>query len=368
MSLLKRLSLIIILILIVLFARVAVVNAAVDQITLFIPGFEGPGALGRNVATVLNLQIWHTFRRAPWPNNPENLDFGRGLIIWDNRPLKSQSHREAEQMAKDIRILAQMVLWGKAYRYGNGVVVQTNLSIPAYNDFRDNQLEVWRISLQGKTVQVDIPRRRLEMSSIVLRSDVIERYSLPSALKIYKNRVGGEPIGEVGDSYIGIQFEPGLAKVRSGNIEGWVRLPELGKKPTEVVDFVAGVIRTFRGDWQGAASSMRRVIDNPSTRTPLRIDAYLYWGMALERLGKSGRCMIENAYRLNPYSLTTIQYMIMSDLSAMGRLAGVPKSEAQRSMIIQNIKGIINDNAYLFPKNYPWLRKVLKLIEEIPTS
>ena len=366
MILLKRLSLMIILI--ILITPVAVLNAAVDQITLFIPAFEGPRALGRNVATVLNLQIWQTFRRAPWPYNPENLDFGRGLIIWDNKALKSQSHREAERMAKNIYVLAQMVLWGKAYPYGNGVVVQTNLSIPAYNDFRDNQLEIWRISLQGRTVEVDIPRRRFEMSSIVLRSDIIERYTLPSALKIYKNRVGGEPIDDVGDAYIGIQFEPGLAKVRSRNIEGWVRLPELGKKPTEVVDFVAGVIRTFRGDWQGVASSMRRVVKNPSTRTPLRIDAYLYWGIALERLGKSGRGMIEKAYRLNPYSRITVQYMIMSDLSAIGRLAGVPNAKAQRSMIIQSLRGIINDNEYLFPKNDPWLRKVLNLLREISPS
>ncbi|MGA1840952.1 MAG: hypothetical protein ACMUIU_10030 [bacterium] len=345
---------------------VVVVDAAVDQISLFIPAFEGPGSLGQNVATVLNLQIWHSFRRYPWPDNPDNLDFGKALIIWDNSPLSSQSHSEAEKMAKDI--LAQLVLWGKAYPYGKGIVVQTNLSVPSYRDFRENQLEVWRITLLGRRIEVDIPRRRFELSSIVLRKEVIERYSLPSALKIYEKRIGGEPIGIVGDSYIGIQFEPSLAKVRSGNVEGWVRLPELGKKRTEVGDFVAGIIRIFRGDWQGAASSMRRVVENPNSITLLKIDAYLYWGMALERQGKSGRTKIENAYRLNPYSLTTIRYIIMSDLSALKRLSDITGSKAQKSKLISTMRSTIDRHAYLFPKNDPWLQNVLKIVSETTNS
>lgn len=337
--------------------------AAVDQITLFIPAFSGPEALGRNVATVLNLRIWHTFRRKPWPHNPDNLDFGRGLIIWDSKPLKKQSHNAAEDMAKNLRILAQLVLWGKAYPYGDGVVVQSNLSIPSYNDYRETKLELWSVSFRGRTVEVDIPRRRLEMASIVLKRNIIQQYSLPSALKIYKNRVDGEPIGTVGDSYIGIQFESGFAKVISGSTEGWVRLPRLGERPTEVVDFVAGVVRIFRGDWQGAISSMRRVIDNPSTRTPLKIDAYLYWGMALEREGKSGFPMIQRAYHLNPYSLSTIKYMIMSKLSALVRLANLPNSEEKRSIVAREVDRIIADHRYLFPQKDPWLRKVLELVQ-----
>jgi hypothetical protein len=351
-----------------LLALPVVADAAPDQISLFIPAFEGPGALGRNVATVLNLQIWQTFRRAPWPHNPEKLDFGRGLIIWDKVPLKSQSHEEAESMAKDLSIQAQMVFWGKAYPYGNGVVVQTNLTIPEYEDYREKKLEVWTVSLQGRNFKVDIPRRRFEMSSIVLRPETIERYSLPSALKIYRERVGGESIGEVGDAYIGIQFEPGIAKVRSDHTVGWVRLPELGKKPAEIVDFIGGVIRTFRGDWEGSISSMRSVVNNPSTRTPLKIDAYLYWGMAMDRLKRDGRPIIEKAYLLNPFAKVNVQYLIMSDISAIMRLPIVSGTEVTKSIIVNRLKEVISKNSYLFPKNDPWLQEVLQWVQEVSSK
>ena len=42
-----------------------------DQVILLIPAFEGPDALGLNVATVLNLKLFSTLRKAPWPN-PKN--------------------------------------------------------------------------------------------------------------------------------------------------------------------------------------------------------------------------------------------------------------------------------------------------------
>jgi hypothetical protein len=354
-----------IIILFLLLFPVAPVHGAVDQITLFIPAFEGPGALGRNVATVINLQIWQTFRRYPWPNNPNNLDFGRGLIVWDKEPLKSQSHTEAEQAAKDSSLLAQLVLWGKAYLYGGGVVVQTNLSMPLYDDFRERRLEIWEISFVGRSIEVDVPRRRLEMSSIVLKQELVEKYSLPSGLKLYADRTRGDPIGEVGDAYTGIQFEPGLAMVRSGSTQGWVRLPELGKKPSEVVDFVAGVVRTLRGDWEGAASFMRRVVENAGTKTPLKADAYLYWGMALERLGESGRSVIEKAFRLNPYSQISVKYLIMCDLSALKRLPISTGSEVQKSRLIERLNQTILENLYLFPKGDLWLQTILELLEEM---
>ena len=52
--------------------------AGEQEFRLYVPAFTGPDALGTNVATVLNLQVWQTLRRAPTPN-PDALDFGRGV-------------------------------------------------------------------------------------------------------------------------------------------------------------------------------------------------------------------------------------------------------------------------------------------------
>jgi hypothetical protein len=326
--------------------------AAVDQITLYVPAFEGPGALGQNVATILNLQIWHTFRQAPWPN-PNKLDFGKGLIVWDPVPLATQSHSEAERRAKELEVFAQIVLWGKAYSYGHGVVVQSYVSIPLYEDFRDKKQEIWQVMVKGKTIEVDIPKRRYEMAPIVLTHEVVEKYTLPNALKIYKNPDGNQPIGSVGDVFIGLQFDPNRAKVRSGNITGWVRLPQLAENRTEVVDFVGGLVRILRGDWEGAAKLMKQVVENSLTPTSLRIDAYLYWARALEQSGMSGREVISKAYALNPYSRTTLQYAVMSDLATLARLSAGLSSEKQQ--IMERIKKTVEEHAYLFPKNDPWM-------------
>jgi hypothetical protein len=131
------------------------------------------------------------------------------------------------------------------------------------------------------------------------------------------------------------------------------------------VDFVAGVVRTLRGDWEGAASFMRRVVENAGTKTPLKADAYLYWGMALERLGESGRSVIEKAFRLNPYSQISVKYLIMCDLSALKRLPISTGSEVQKSRLIERLNQTILENLYLFPKGDLWLQTILELLEEM---
>jgi hypothetical protein len=352
------------LIVIVMLANLSFVSSiciAAYQINLFIPAFKGNGSLGVNAATVINLQIWQTLRRAPTPN-PKKLNFGRALILWDNKPLPEQSHIAAEHLAEEFSVLAQMVLWGKAYAYGEGVVVQTNLSIPLYNDFRKHKNEIWKISFGGSSIEVDIPRRRFEMSSISLRPETIEKYSVPDALKIHRDRHGDEAIGVIGNEFTALQFEHDLAKVESNGIVGWVRLPELGKKRSEVVDLVGGIIRIFRGDWDGAAEYMKRVVDKDNTKTPLKIDAYLYWGMALEKSGQPGINKIKQAYLLNPYSQTTVQYMIMSYLSSLKRMRSNSGSKDQKKEIMTQIQRVISINAYLFPPNDPWIGQVLMMI------
>ena len=348
-----------------LFAANPVTAALPDQITLYIPAFEGPNALGRNVATVVNLRIWTTLRSKPWPNNPNNLDFGKGLIIWNQSPLKIQSHIVAEKSAKNINILAQMVLWGKAYNYGDGVVVQANMSMPQYRDYREQNNEIWKIRYRNTTFVADIPRRRLEIASIVLTNEVINEYSLPSALKIYRDRQGGEPIGSVGSSYRGIQLEPqlGLAKVIADDVTGWVRLPRLGKQRTEVSAFVSGIMKIFRADWEDALKYMRRVIENSHTNTPLRIDAHLYAGMALERLDKSGRDHFEKALELNPYARRAVEYLLMGEVAALARQNDLLHASDETKEILERLKIAHSKYQRLFPKKDPLLEAVRNILQ-----
>ncbi|MBF0556656.1 MAG: hypothetical protein HQK96_19235 [Nitrospirae bacterium] len=105
------------------------------------------------------------------------------------------------------------------------------------------------------------------------------------------------------------------------------------------------------------------VIRNPNTRTPLKVDVYLYMGMAMERLGISGRSLFENAYELNPYSKRTVQYIIMSDISKLKRLQSVSGSNQEKKEIIEGIELTVSKHKELFPVNDEWLEKVADVLK-----
>ena len=329
------------------------------DVCLYVPAFQADGPLGLNVSTVLNLQIWHTLRRAPWPN-PDGLDFGTGGIVWDSETLDEQTHRAAEKAIRHWSLLAQMTLWGKAYRYGDGVVVQPRLSLPAYRDGRETRHEVWRVDVAGRSIELDLPRRRYELGAIVLQDEVLEAIRQPDALVIYSQEYGGEPLGRVGDLFIGLQFHPDRALIRSDGITGWVRFPALAKRRTGIVDFVGGLVRVYRADWIGAASAMGRVIENPNVRARLRYDAHLLRAMALTRGGRGGAVdAIDLAIALNPYDATAIRYRLMVELARLdGGARAAPPEEVRTA-----IRTLAARHAAILPADDPWLARVLAALD-----
>src|SRR5262249_40578174 len=104
-----------------------------DQVRIFVPAFTGLDTLGKNVSNVLRLQISQTFEAGT--------TFGRGVLLWEDRPLKELSHNEAMRRATNIGTLAHLVLWGTAVQYGDGVVVQTYLTLTPLASLRDRRPE-----------------------------------------------------------------------------------------------------------------------------------------------------------------------------------------------------------------------------------
>lgn len=342
----------------------AVAQSECRDFCLYIPAFEGPAALGQNVATILNLQIWQTFRRTTSASETDQ-DFGHAGIIWNPDGLESQSHFAAEEAIRSWDLLAQMVLWGKVYRYGNGVVVQPRLSLPLYDDGRGQMHDVWKADLGDGSIVLDLPRRRYELGAIPIPHELVEEMSSPAALTIYSEEFGGEPIGILGNSYVGVQFHTDRALVRAGDVEGWVRFPEVVQHRTEVVDFVGGLVRIYRGDWYGAATLMRRVIENPHTRTRLRVDAYMLLAMANARGGGDGRWAAEAAIELNPYDKSAVRYLLMTDVERLGRLAvhGDGVNDTERSRVVQSIRDTVGRHADVLSLDDHWLMQILALID-----
>ena len=206
-----------------------------DVVTLYMPAFYGPGAIGQNVATILNLQIWRTLRKAPTPN-PKKLGFGRGLVVWDTQTLRDPSFMAAEDTARyglevgdGRRVYPQLVLWGKARQFGDGVVVESFLAIPEAYAPSSWVQDQWEIVLPyGKstvTIDADLPRRRYEFSAIALDDDLVRTYTTPRTLRIYDSRMEKREIGVVGDKFEAREHHGDWVLLTSDARTGWVHLP-----------------------------------------------------------------------------------------------------------------------------------------------
>jgi hypothetical protein len=328
-----------------------------DQVTLYTPAFEGPDALGTSVATILNLKIWQTLRSAPAPN-PHGLSFGSGVVVWGNT-LTRYSHEAAADAAKDKRLLAQFVLWGKVYEYGDGAVVQVHLSAPTYSDFRQEHPEIWeiRIARPGDDVvfKADIPQRRYSFEPIVLAKDVIARYRRPDGLELHPTRDSSAVTGTVGGKVVALEQGAGMVKVRSDGGTGWVRLPELANVRSEVVDFVGGIIRVFRGDWEGAEALMHDVTSNPHAPNDLKTDALLYQGFATARQGHSPAALFARARELSPNARRVVVYAVMGQLADYRQALASGADGAKRETFLASIRHDLDGSRALFLDEDPWL-------------
>ena len=323
-------------------------------ITLLVPAFEGPQSLGVNVATILNLQVWQTLRKAPYPN-PGKVDFGNGMVTWIDKPLAPQTHETAAGAAKNNA--ADLVLWGKAARYGAGVVAQSYLTIVPRRD------PLWRTSLRSggadATLETTLPRLRYEFRSIVLDDSIVQQYSTPEALRLYETREGGDPTGTVGAYFTALEQAGNAAFVTSGTARGWIRLPALSRNRSEVVDFVGGIIRILRADWGGADALFTKVLANPNTPTVVKADAHLYRAVALERSGSSGLDQARRAYALNPYDRSTVTYLVMCQMATAGRM---PPGSADRNAILADARRLLDTSRFLFPAADPWVTRAAAVI------
>ncbi len=334
-----------------------------DVVCIFIPAFDGPQPLGQQIATVLNLQIWQTLRKSAGSGE----DFGTGLVVWDPNPLPEPSFAAAERSADEHG--CQLAFWGRAWTYGDDVVAQTYLSIldrpaPAgTEDLEDGAGEVaagaarrphvlWRteVEREGAPLRFDLgfPRQRYEFGPIVLKAEVVEKFSLPSALELTVSRDGGEQLGALGAEFRALEQHGDAARVESGGVRGWVRLPQLSTTRSEVVDFAGGIARLLRRDAYGAVQLLERVADNPATPAALEIDSLILQGVALESLYVDGWPLIERAYDLNPHSRITARYRLMKQISNLARF----RNDKRRRAALEHA---LADTRHLFAGDEPWV-------------
>jgi len=329
------------------------------MIGLLVAPFAGPGSLGQKTATVLQLQIWQTLRAAP-PNNVHKVNFGRGIVYWDEGAPPSA---HADALTRIAGLDAQMVLWGRTQEFGKGIVVQAYLSVAPAAAGNARAVDVWKIPLpeisgpQG-TLSVGLPSQVFEFAPIVLRPEVIPLLNTPEGIPIHADRTFTKPIGHLGPDFRALEQGPDSARVQSGGVTGWVRLPGLSRNRSEVTDFSGGLIRILRRDWAGAIDLLGRVVTTPNAPVNIKVSSYLLMAAASRLLHEQSKSddrsldYIDAAEKLNPFLRETIKY------KCMALLAGGRQPERTK-----RLEDTVRKSEYLFPTGDPWLGKVKKVLD-----
>ncbi len=353
---------------------------------ILVPTFKGSNGSGKYIgwraASILGLQIWRTYN-APTKKRSayDNADFH---FYPDDNPV---TFEKAEDLARRKRKDANLVLWGTASKYGEGIIVEPNLLVRKAEGKGNLGTNIWSVSLPTAkglhTVSVDIPRTRYEFAPIVLDAKLITRlvqdrplaptiipFKTPLDIEIYNARsVASDVIGFLSTHSIqAIRHDGDWSYVQTdGRGNGWVYLPDLSRNPSEAVNFSGGLIRILRTDWPGAVGLFQQVVGNSGSPTAIKIDAYLYMAIAHDKLGEEAQSfsMVAAAYELNPYSKTTTQYLCMHYLSRLARLLRHDDRGAQAQELARSARLVLSRNRVLFAEDDGWVTQVEQVLAEL---
>lgn len=338
-------------------------------VKIYVPAFDSPKGkrvIGRRTGLILALQIWRTYST----DTRVSSEFDNADIIYNSE--SPTNIEQLERMAKQQRNKPNLVLWGRASQYGEGIVVESNLWIPG--PWHRNSLgsNIWSITILDKekphTISVDVPTRHYEFAPIVLNPNVIYTRNADSTyVTIYEMKsVNARPLGILQESMVRARRHDGdwsEVVVDDQHRVGWVYLPKLSERPSEVVNFCGGIIRFLRNDWSGSIKLFEKVLGNDNTPTAIKVDSYLYMAMAYAKMNNEAMSvsMVEEAYRLNPYSKTTTQYLFMTYLNQLTRVIQRDPNPEEARTIIRLLENIMSKNAVLFAENDSWFLQAKNL-------
>ncbi|MEG3164466.1 hypothetical protein U1701_07665 [Sphingomonas sp. PB2P19] len=330
----------------------AALPPALPDVTLYLPRFAAPGAIGANVTATVNLSIWRTLRKKPWPN-PTNLDFGSGLVIWSDDQLPENPARAARATLRDNADL-DMILWGSAQPVGPDVVVQAYLLTRPLEDGAAPRQALWQVSRGGRTLSLGLPRQLYVMGSVPLRRDLVALFDAPSALRVCPTKTRHCAGPAVGPTMRALEHQgPWTSLITPDGRRGWVYLHEIGATSNEIASFTGGLISYYRGDYGQAARLFEAVSTARSANALVQEDAATLRAAALSRAGAPGAAAAIDAVRsVDPYSVFALQTAVMDALAR-------PEAGVERR---RTLGAELRRAAGLFDATDPWPRQAAAML------
>jgi hypothetical protein len=249
-----------------------------------------------------------------------------------------------------------MVLWGSAEGYGKGVVAGTFLMIRPLREGDAPDGALWRVTVNGIKAELGLPRHLFEFGTIVLRPEVVEAFSRPSALMLCPTKTITCTGKSIGSSFRATQHDGEWTRVVSNTGEaGWVQLRQLGAEPNETVEFTGALASYFRGDLDQAERLFGTTVGTAAADSLVRDDARILQAASRSRLGRAASAQIDEILRNDPFSRYALQVAVMDALQSRARGA-----EGARDRII-TLAGRVRRKEELFQPDDPWFRSVMAI-------
>lgn len=150
----------------------------------------------------------------PHTLNPEGRN-SSGTVLWETFSDAPRDEAEVRKLASSLVDHPRLVLWGRAWRYGKGTVVEAFLLVRGQNEDASFAKEVWTVALSPtSTLTVSVPRTEVEFAPVVIRGDLLAELEDPLGLKLYASQIGNQVKGTVGNRFRALQ---GFTTRRSSN-------------------------------------------------------------------------------------------------------------------------------------------------------
>jgi len=355
-------------------------NRADCNFTILTAEFQSPddSRLGANVALALQHQIFKLFLFSIPHEGGDYCCLPGDTLALRGATLAEPSHSAAERYARSNQP-SSLVLWGKAWPWGEYVVVQPRLSVigppvgvrprvrvccentrgfDRQRPFtQDGEWRIWEISTadaEGNTHALSIqrfPRDAYDLPQISMNADMVEEFQSPAGWPVHESKGGPVRPGiRTNTTIVALQHVGQWTRIKSP--PGWIELPSVDAGAA--IDFIGGIFHFMRGNWERARSSFETVAGGESASSGIRVDAALLLAATRYRLDSScAGCddAIAIAKAIDPYSRITAQYEMMASLAR----ASIPEDYLMLRTRLEQQKS-------LFPPDDPFTKNALSFI------
>ncbi|MCZ4433014.1 hypothetical protein O3S81_25230 [Agrobacterium sp. SOY23] len=346
-----------------LFLTLAVsVSAARADVHVLVATLPDGGYWAKAASVAINMQIFRTLRK----QGDRGEVFPDAEIIVNPPTTPVTDDASAERAARLAENTASIAVWGNIYEFPGEVVISPVITVLPNRYFREDSelFEQWRIGVGTNQLSLGLPRSSYSLKLIRVPNQFIDAYSQPNSLPIYERATTeSRRLGAVEQYPIkALEVHENWIKIRRQSpdpIEGWLATPDLGRGDDELVNFVGGLIRTFRGDWRGADQLFTQVKRSDGGTAAVKADASLLQLRMRAQQGADTSELAGAVTRDLPNSITALQYVYMASLSECSRAPSNRCAEVNKDLVAR-----LQSKIELLPPGDPWLAATVRQMDQ----